>query len=211
MMDEIIEILFKDTITDIFSIKSVVEVAVEKFGTVVKYLEARKMFKCIEEAFKCTVTPEEFRDWFNNYCDKMHFIEFIEKQRRSNHYLINMICGAVAKEAFKENRKLNTIELNHIECLLSMNLNDIHNCAGISKRLKDNIGEERQKFLEKSKLEHLECCETTRQKLAQNGYIETDTYGYAGGGIPVSDMFFNLMEYVSPIYELYTTYHKESV
>ncbi|EKS4344839.1 hypothetical protein QB607_002835 [Clostridium botulinum] len=132
---------------------------------------------------------EQLRDKINHFGDKEKLLNIIKKQYESEHKFANVLCGIIIHECL-ENGKISSIDLNHIEFLLTLNDNDFKNYISTYYNCDEhNI----YKISDKKELILLE---TTREKMRNYGYCSTGKLADMGGDIVHTELSKKLMKYL---------------
>lgn len=133
------------------------------------------------------MSEEDFISYYKKYGDKKKLVELIEQQRRTHTEIINLICGCIIRNNYKENTAISATQINRIDFLISLTANDFYNCLVMYNECK-----EKQSSYKVSNSSNLSVVLTTKSKLEQYGYAITNSF--SGGDIVLNKDFFNLIE-----------------
>lgn len=133
------------------------------------------------------MSEDEFISCYRKYSNKKQLIELIEKQRRTHSEIINLLCGCIIRDSYKENIPITAIQISEINFLIDLTANDFYNCLIMYKECKSN----RESYKD-SNPQNLQLIKITKSKLEEYGYATTNIF--CGGDIALNSDFFTLME-----------------
>lgn len=177
------------------NLKKLVDIIVEPYSVLknsfFQTYENYKMESFLSGILAGKWPEEELKKKVTRFGDKELLVDIIYNQLKSQRKELNVICGLIVKEAL--NRGFITDEeINHLEFLLSLNMNDFKNYMHVVKHeiMQRNL-EDISKMHEISKT--LTLLETTHRKMTNFGYAE-GTLDKTNGIVFNSSLSFKLFK-----------------
>lgn len=133
------------------------------------------------------MAEEEFILCYKKYSNKKQLVELIEKQRRTHTEIINLLCGCIIRDNYRENMPITAIQINKINFLINLTANDLYNCLIMYNECQD-----KKEFYKDINPRDLELIKVTKSKLEQYGYAKTNIL--CGGDIAINREFFDFIE-----------------